>query len=518
MSGISGPVALIILDGWGLAEPGPGNAVSLAHTPVMDGLLGRWPHTRLSASGLDVGLPSGQMGNSEVGHTNLGAGRVVRQYLPRIDLAIEDGSFFTNPVFEAAASAAADGRLHLLGLCSEGGIHASLGHLLALLEWARRRGLSDVVVHAITDGRDTPPDSASGFLHKVEAQMARTGVGRIATVSGRYYAMDRDKRWDRTEKAYRAMVEGKGPVARNVAEALAMAVRRPMPGRDDVQSGGESDEFVTPTVIGDLDGRIRAGDAVIAFNWRSDRMRQIVSALTDPGFSAFARPFPQVGFFAGMAEYEEGWKLPYAFPPLDLRSTIGETVSAAGRRQLRVAETEKYAHVTYFFNGGAEEPFPGEERILVPSPKVATYDLAPEMSASEVAARAVAAMSGNDYALVVLNFANPDMVGHTGVLSAAQTAVEAADHSLGQVLEAVLARRGVAVVLADHGNAECMIDPATGGPHTAHTVNPVPAILVGCDGVRLRSGGRLADVAPTLLGLIGLEQPPVMDGRSLIGG
>lgn len=515
---MSRPVVLIILDGWGLAPPGEGNAVAQASTPTMDAIWSRWPHTQLSASGRDVGLPAGQMGNSEVGHMNLGAGRVVRQYLVRIDDAIADGTFFRNQALAQAAEAARGGRLHLVGLCSEGGIHSSLRHLQALLAWAKREGLQDVCVHAITDGRDTPPSSAAGFLEQISGDMRQLGIGRLACVSGRYYAMDRDQRWERTEKAYRAMVTGEGPRAIDFREALAMAARRPMPGRDGDSAGGETDEFITPTVLVDRDGvplgTIRAQDVVLTFNWRADRMRQIVAALTDPNLHAIARPFPAVRLLVGMAQYDEAWRVPFAFPPADLRMTVGEVVSGAGLRQLRIAETEKYAHVTYFFNGGVEAALQGEERILVPSPKVATYDLQPEMSAAAVARAGAHAIAAGEFGFVVINFANPDMVGHTGVPDAARRAVEAADRGLAEVLSAIADREGIALVLADHGNAECMIDSVTGAPHTAHTTNPVPCVLVGRD-TPLRSGGRLADVGPTLLELLGLETPEVMDGRSL---
>ena len=505
-------VALIILDGWGLAPAGATNAVALAATPTMHRLVETCPHTELNASGAAVGLPDGQMGNSEVGHLNLGAGRVVLQSLVRINRAIADGTFFANPVLREACAVGSEGRLHLIGLCSTGGVHSTLEHLLALLELARREGVPDVVVHAITDGRDTPPGTAPDFLRRAGEAMARLGVGRFGSVMGRYYAMDRDRRWERTRLAYATLV-GEGPRADDLAAALAAADGRRAPGGE----APETDEFLRPTAVGP-EGAIRAGDSVLFFNWRADRARQLTRALGDPAFDAFGRPFPRVRHLVGMCPYEADWPLPSAFPGMQVDTPLGAVVGQAGLAQLRLAETEKYAHVTYFFNGGAEESYPGEERILVPSPKVATYDLQPEMSAAEVARRAAEAIAATDYGLVVLNFANPDMVGHTGVLDAARRACEAADQGLGRVLEALAARGGAALVLADHGNAEVMLDPETGGPHTTHTTNPVPCILVGRPGLALRSGGCLGDVAPTLLELMGLAAPSAMTGRSLITG
>ncbi len=505
-------VALIILDGWGIAPPGPDNAVALARTPRMDALLAGSPHARLSASGGDVGLPDGQMGNSEVGHMNLGAGRVVVQTLTRVNRAVADGTFFANPVLRAAcAMAVAPGaRLHVVGLCSEGGVHSSLSHLLAVLDLARRQGVRDLAVHAITDGRDTAPGTAAGYLDRVAAALADLGVGRLATVMGRYYAMDRDRRWERTERAYRAML-GEGPRAADHREALALAATRTAPnGRDP-----ETDEFITPTVIA-ADGALRPGDAVICCNWRADRVRQLGLALSSPTFDPFVRPFGPVRHFAGFGPYGITPANPFAFPPLAVPVPLGEVVSRAGHRQLRLAETEKYAHVTYFFNGGMEEPYAGEDRVLVPSPKVATYDLRPEMSAAEVSERAAQAIGSGDYGLLVVNFANPDMVGHTGSLRAAVAACEATDAGLGRVLDALAACGGKALCVADHGNAEVMADPETGLPHTAHTTNPVPCALVGHSAGALRDG-RLADVAPTLLELLGLPSPAEMDGRSLLG-
>lgn len=503
---------LIILDGWGLAATGPGNAVALAATPTMDRLWATCPRTELDASGLAVGLPEGQMGNSEVGHLNLGAGRVVLQSLVRINQTIADGSFFANPVLRAACATGRTTRLHLVGLCSTGGVHSTLEHLLALLELARRAQVSDVVVHAITDGRDTAPGTAGAFLARVAGEMARLGVGRFGSVMGRYYAMDRDRRWERTRLAYETLI-GAGPEAPDIAQALAAAARRQSPGG----KGQETDEFIRPTLIAG-GGAIRPQDAVICFNWRADRVRQLTRALGDPDFDAFPRPFPRVAHLVGMCPYEGDWPLPAAFPGMEVDTPLGAVVSRAGLAQLRLAETEKYAHVTYFFNGGVEQQYPGEERILVPSPKVATYDLQPEMSAAEVARRGAEAITHTDYGLVVINFANPDMVGHTGVLAAARRACEAADSGLGEVLAALAARGGAALVLADHGNAEVMVDPQTGGPHTTHTTNAVPCVLVGRPDLSLRAGGCLGDVAPTLLELMGLTAPPQMTGRSLIVG
>jgi 2,3-bisphosphoglycerate-independent phosphoglycerate mutase len=499
---------LIVLDGWGINPRTEGNAVRLARTPVMDGLMRRYPSATLTTCGEAVGLPAGQMGNSEVGHLNLGAGRIVYQDLTRIDKAVRDGELARNAALASAfAHASRDGHgLHFIGLLSPGGVHSHERHLHALIRTAIAAGVPRVTVHAFLDGRDTPPRSAMPSLQSTESLLRSLGPHRIATVAGRYYAMDRDKRWQRTERAYRAMVAGEGERAATPAEALERAYAR-----------GEGDEFVLPTVVGDpREGLIRRGDAVVAFNFRPDRMRQISRALGDPSFDAFARPeWPLDLQYSCMTEYDETFPYPVLFSDAPLRGTIGEVVSEAGIRQLRIAETEKYAHVTYFFNGSEEAPNPGEDRLLIPSPQVATYDLKPEMSAREVTEALVARLAEPTYGFFVVNFANADMVGHTGIVEAAVKAVEAVDGSLGQVLGAVERRRGVALVTADHGNAEQMIDEATGGPHTAHTLNPVPVLVAGGEPIRLRDG-ILADVAPTLLELIDVPTPPEMTGRSLI--
>jgi 2,3-bisphosphoglycerate-independent phosphoglycerate mutase len=499
-------VGLVVLDGWGINPRKDGNAVALARTPAMDALLASRPSATLTTCGEAVGLPAGQMGNSEVGHLNLGAGRIVYQDLTRIDQAVKDGSLEGNAVWGAALDRARDsGTLHLIGLLSPGGVHSHERHVAAMIRHAIARGVKRVRVHAFLDGRDTPPRSAMASVHATEAVLGEAKDGRIATISGRYHAMDRDKRWDRTEKAYRALVLGDGHLADSAGAALDQAYAR-----------GESDEFVDPTVVRGADGSIRSGDTVVAFNFRPDRMRQMSRALADPAFDGFARPGgPPPIHYVCMTEYDETFPFPVIFTDEPLRGTIGEVVSRAGIRQLRIAETEKYAHVTYFFNGSEEVPFAGEERALIPSPKVATYDLKPEMSAAEVTDEVVRRLTGEPFGFFVLNYANADMVGHTGVLEAAIRAVETVDGCLGRVLEAVESRGGVALVTADHGNAEQMIDEATGGPHTAHTLNPVPILAAGSDAYPLRSG-ILADVAPTLIELLGLKPSPEMTGRSLI--
>ncbi|MCJ2050202.1 2,3-bisphosphoglycerate-independent phosphoglycerate mutase [Methylobacterium sp. J-070] len=496
---------LVILDGWGLRDEVADNAVQQARTPVFDGLMRDRPRAQLRTFGADVGLPDGQMGNSEVGHLNIGAGRVVLQDLPRIDAAIADGSLATNPALVRYIEAlrASGGTCHLVGLLSPGGVHAHQDHAVALARMVVAAGVP-VRLHGFTDGRDMPPRSAAACVATVEA--ALPGGARIATLCGRYYGMDRDTRWERLQIAYDALTAARGARFARAGQAVAAAYA------EDV-----SDEFMRPAIIGDYAG-MRDGDGVLCFNFRADRTRQVLEALLDPAFAGFPRA-RTIRFAAvlGIVQYsvEIDAFAETLFGPLDLPNGLGETVARAGRSQLRMAETEKYPHVTYFMNGGREAPFEGQDAILVPSPKVATYDLQPEMSAPELTDRAVEAIGSGRYDLIILNFANPDMVGHTGSLAAAVTAVETVDACLGRVVEAVTATRGALLVTADHGNCEVMRDPETGDAHTAHTLNPVPVALVGVDGVSL-SDGRLADVAPTLLDLMGLDQPAEMTGTSLI--
>ena len=497
-------LALIVLDGWGLAPDGPGNAVGQASTPVFDDLWGRYPHTTLSASGSDVGLPDGQMGNSEVGHMNLGAGAIVKQDLARIDDAIADGSFFENEALRAACEAARRsprGRLHLLGLVSDGGVHSGWEHIEACIELAAQEGVPDLVVHAFTDGRDTLPKSAPGYIEELERWLRR--AGQVGTVAGRYFAMDRDRRWERTKLAYDAIVHAEGLRAETASEAVATAHER-----------DETDEFIRPTVIGDYDG-MADGDVAIHFNFRPDRARQLVRALTEPGFDEFDRGHPPRIELTTLTEYQEGWHFPVAFPPREPATTLAEVLAEHGERQLHVAETEKYAHVTYFFNGGREAEWEGEERHLVDSPRdVPTYDERPEMSARAAAEAFVERWQADGYRFGIINFANPDMVGHTGSIPAAVAAIEAVDGCLGEVVAAVHGRGGACIVTADHGNAEQMLEP-DGSPNTAHSLNPVP-FVVTVPGLGLESGGVLADVAPTALDLLGIEVPPAMTGRSLV--
>ena len=499
-------VALVVLDGWGLAPPGPGNAISQASTPTFDALWERYPHTELDASGRAVGLPDGQMGNSEVGHMNLGAGAIVKQDLLRINDAIADGSFFENEVLTGICERARSGprgRLHLLGLVSDGGVHSGWEHIEACIELAAAEGVPELVVHAFTDGRDTLPDSAVGYIEELERWLRH--AGRIGTVSGRYYAMDRDRRWERTKLAYDAIVHADGLHAPSAAEAVRSSHER-----------GESDEFVRPTVIGDYDG-VADGDAALFFNFRPDRMRQLVRAFGEPDFHEFPRgAAPQVAI-ATMTEYQEGWSYPVAFPPSPPAVTLASVLAERGERQLHVAETEKYAHVTYFFNGGREEEWQGEDRCLVDSPRdVPTYDLRPEMSAAAAAAAFRERWEQDGYRFGLINFANPDMVGHTGDIPAAIAAIETVDRCLDEVLGAVWRSGGACIVTADHGNADNMLEP-DGSPNTAHSTNPVP-LIVSVEGLRLRDGGILPDVAPTVLELLAIEQPPEMTGRSLIEG
>jgi 2,3-bisphosphoglycerate-independent phosphoglycerate mutase len=497
-------LTLVILDGWGLAPPGPGNAVEQADTPVFDQLWEACPHTQLDASGPAVGLPEGQMGNSEVGHLNLGAGAVVKQDLMRINDSIADGSFFENPALKGACERARNsprGRLHLLGLVSDGGVHSGWEHLEATIELAASEGVPDVVFHAFTDGRDTLPTSGRGYVAELEGWLRH--AGRIGTVGGRYWAMDRDRRWDRIRLAYDAIVHGDGMAAESADEAVRGAYER-----------DETDEFIKPTVIGDYDGAAE-GDVAIFINFRPDRARQMTLALADPDFDLFPRDGAPVLDLTTMTEYRKGWPYPVAFPPDAPAVTLAGVLAQAGAKQLHVAETEKYAHVTYFFNGGRENEWEGEERELVDSPRdVATYDQRPQMSARAAADAFRDRWTGDGYRFGIINFANPDMVGHTGVIPAAVTAIEAVDDCLGEVVGAVHARGGACIITADHGNADNMLEP-DGSPNTAHSLNPVP-LIVTVPGLELRDGGILADVAPTVLALLGVEQPKAMTGRSLL--
>jgi len=493
---------LVVLDGWGLAPDGPGNAVSLARTPVFDDLWSRFPHTQLIACGRSVGLPDGQMGNSEVGHLNLGAGAIVHQDLTRIDAAVGDGSLAGNAVLGAALDGAE--RVHLIGLTSDGGVHSGPKHLRALIEIAAARGFGDLVLHAFTDGRDTAPDSGAGFLGEVEEWMRAAGAGRVGSVVGRYFAMDRDSRWDRVQQAYDLLVHGKAAYRADTAVAALQAA----------YAREETDEFVTATLVGE-EARIRPEtDVVIAFNFRPDRMRAITRALADPQFAEFDRGGAEpVGRYSTMTEFEEGWPYPVAFPPDRPTVTLASLLAARGDKQLHVAETEKYPHVTYFFNGGEETAYDGERRELVPSPRdVATYDLRPEMSARGAADAFVRAWKEEAPRFGIINFANADMVGHTGVIPAAVTAIETVDDCLGDVVAAVQESGGACFITADHGNADHMLEP-DGSPNTAHSLNPVPVIVTE-EGLELRDG-ILADVAPTLLALLGIEQPAEMTGRPL---
>ncbi|MCI5753028.1 MAG: 2,3-bisphosphoglycerate-independent phosphoglycerate mutase [Clostridiales bacterium] len=500
------PVFLLILDGYGLGAADDTNAIYLAKTPNIDAL-SRWGHTVLSASGPDVGLPQGQMGNSEVGHTNLGAGRVMFQDLPHITNAIENGSFFENPAYCAAADAAAAGghALHILGLLSDGGVHSHIRHIFAMLELAKRRGVERVYLHCFLDGRDVPPESGAGYLRQLQAYCSEHGVGTIATVQGRFYGMDRDKRWDRVERGYNALVLGEGTACSDPAAAVEASCAR-----------GVTDEFVEPLVCCP-EGRIRQGDSVVFMNFRPDRAREMTWALNLPEFDGFVRRetvYPL--HYVCTAQYDETLTLPVAFPPEHPAETLGEFVSQQGLRQFRIAETEKYAHVTYFFNGGVEPPFPGEDRVLVPSTReYPTYDLIPRMSVYEVAEQAAARIVSGEYDLGIVNFANCDMVGHTGVRSAAVEAVQHVDACVGTIVRAVERAGGMLLVTADHGNADCMVNP-DGTPNTAHTTNLVPLWLVGCRGTL--HPGSLCDVAPTILTLMGLPQPKEMTGVCLLDG
>ncbi len=502
------PVVLVILDGWGINESCDNNAACQANTPILDRLREEFPISRLSASGQDVGLPAGQMGNSEVGHMNIGAGRIIYQDLSRISLAIEDGSFFENQVLKSICErlAASGGKLHLLGLLSDGGVHSHNTHLYALVRLAQQIGVKDVCIHAFLDGRDTPPKSAANYLQQLEEELTKIGLGRVVTIAGRFWAMDRDNRWDRVEKAYLALTEGIGQHANSSAEAITSAY-----------AVDQTDEFVEPAVVG-RPGTIDDGDGVIFFNFRSDRAREITRALALKDFSGFARSkTPQLVDYVCLTEYDETFNLPVAFPSATYPDILAEVVSHAGFKQLRIAETEKYAHVTFFFNGGVEQPWPGEDRVMIPSPKdVATYDKKPSMSAVEVTDEVVKRVESGEYQLIILNFANCDMVGHTGILTAAIEAVETVDSCMGRVVAAVTEAGGKLLITADHGNCEQMVDK-NGRPHTAHTTNPVQFIFVDPSSKgQLVHDGILADLAPTILELLGLEKPAAMTGQSLL--
>ena len=504
------PVVLTIMDGFGYTPDVEGNAIALAGTPNLDALCKEYPHTLINASGLDVGLPDGQMGNSEVGHTNIGAGRVVYQDLTRITKAIEDGDFFINKELVAAMENAKDKSLHILGLLSDGGVHSHINHLIALLDMAKKNGLKNVYVHAFTDGRDTDPQSAKSYVEKVQAHMDEIGTGKFASVSGRYYAMDRDKRWERVEKAYDAIVEAKG----NTAESAIKCI-------EDSYAAGINDEFIVPTVIledGKPVGKVNENDSVIFFNFRPDRAREITRAITDRKFDGFKRTLVATKFVC-MTTYDATMEdVSVAFGPEDIVNTLGEYLSKNGKEQLRAAETEKYAHVTFFFNGGKEEAYKGEDRILVPSPKVATYDLQPEMSAYELLDKVLAAIDEDKYDFIAVNFANPDMVGHTGVMEATEKAIKTVDECVGKLFKKLLSIGGSGIITADHGNAELMIDKLTKRPITSHSTNPVPFIVVGDEfkNAELLSDGRLSDIAPTVLSMMKMEKPKEMTGHSLI--
>ena len=506
-------MVLCILDGWGYRHDDAHNAIRAADTPVMDALWHAYPHTLIEASGADVGLPDDQMGNSEVGHLTIGAGRVIRQELVRISQAVRDGSINHNPELNALADrlVASGKTLHLIGLCSDGGVHSHIDHLGGLLEWAAGRGLQHVCVHVITDGRDTPTQSAPGYLSTIEGQIRKAGVGSISTICGRYWAMDRDNRWDRTEKAYRLLCNDGPAEAPSALEVLESAY-----------ANGITDEFIEPTRLNP--GCIAPGDGVVCFNFRPDRVRQIIRALVLSEFNDFQREQIDDLAVVTFTQYEAGLPVAVAFPPESLDGLLGQVVSEAGLRQFRTAETEKYPHVTYFMNGGIEQPYPGEDRHLVPSPRVATYDQAPAMSAEQLTEHCIAAINKGIYALVVINYANPDMVGHTGEMNATIDAIHTVDQSVGRLLEATNRMGGTLLVTADHGSAELMEGP-DGRPWTAHTTNPVPVILVEGEkrklpghgnAVELRSGGGLADIAPTLLEILGLPQPARMTGTSLV--
>jgi len=505
---------LMILDGWGISAARKGNAVFLSGTPFLNKLKQEYPNTQLLCSGEAVGLPGGIMGNSEVGHLNIGAGRIVYQDLLRIDMAISQGSFFRNKMLNAVMDKVRNSHssLHLMGLVSDGGVHSQLAHLFALLDMARQKNLKQVYVHAILDGRDTPPDSGIRYVEQLQHHLGTNSLGKIASICGRYYAMDRDRRWNRVEKAFRLYTEGEGVKEKDPVEAVRNAYAR-----------GETDEFVRPAAMTDENEKPLAipkdGDGVIFFNFRADRARELTSALTDPNFDFFKREsFPKFCEYVCMTRYDEAFTLPVAFPPVHLEEILGKIISRQGLRQLRIAETEKYAHVTYFFNGGEESPFALEERCLIPSPReVETYDLKPEMSAARVTGKAISGLQSGQYDLIVLNFANMDMVGHTGILDAAVQACRTVDACVGKIVPEVQSQGGVVLITADHGNAEKMLDEK-GHIHTAHTTNPVPFILVDDSGknIGLRSDGILGDIAPTILDIMNIGQPEQMTGRTLM--
>ena len=503
------PIMLMILDGFGLNENEKGNAIKLANTPNIDKLMKTWPTTQIHTSGLSVGLPEGQMGNSEVGHTNIGAGRIVYQDLTRITKSIEDGDFFSIKEFVQAIENCQKyhSKLHIMGLLSDGGVHSHIRHLYALLELAKRRDFEDVYVHCFLDGRDTPPASGEGYLLKLEEKMKEKGIGKIASISGRFYSMDRDKRWERVQKSYEALVYGKGEKATSAISAIESSYQKEV-----------FDEFVEPTVICNNEepiATIENHDSVIFFNFRPDRAREITRSLVDPEFDGFETKTLELDYVC-FTQYDETIpNVEIAFKPESLQNTFGEYVSKQGLTQLRIAETEKYAHVTFFFNGGEEKQYKGEERILIPSPKVQTYDLKPEMSAYEVTKKVVEAVQSDKYDTIILNYANPDMVGHTGNLEATIKAIQVIDECVQKVVDAVEEKNGMIIMTADHGNAEQMIDYKTGEPHTAHTTNPVPLILIGAEGIKLKEG-KLADLAPTMLELMELPKPEEMTGESLI--
>ncbi len=503
------PLVLTILDGWGFSSATEGNAIAAARKPTYDALLRKYPNTLVQTSGPAVGLPPGQMGNSEVGHLNIGAGRVIYMDVTRLDRMIASGEFFNNPVLLESMKHAKSHRLHLMGLCSDGGVHSLLTHLYALLQMAKKQSVEHVFVHCFMDGRDTPPESGAGFIEQVQKEMRQIGLGKIASVSGRYYAMDRDKRWDRVERAFNAMVLGTGQKAEDPVAAVKRSYEH-----------GVTDEFVEPVTIVDANhqpvGLIRDDDACIFFNYRADRGREMTVALTDPTLEKPSRSVaPKNLHFTTMTEYDKNFTVPFVLPREHPNNILADVMAQLNWKNLRVAETEKYAHVTYFFNGGNEKPYPGESRELVPSPKVATYDLQPEMSAQGITDVVVKAIDQHEFDIIVMNYANADMVGHSGRMAPTILAVEAVDAGLGQIYAALQRSGGSWMITADHGNAEMMIDPVTKGPHTYHTSNPVPFILVSESRVMLRSSGSLQDISPTVLGFLDEKQPKEMTGRDL---